>query len=543
TARKKAGRGRRARASRPRFGAGELVFRVTMQPRRLLLRGARATACGPHATTAATAEVAATEEGPPPWRIKSLSSYRSRTSFERTTGIRCSFSSMITMAMPTWQPTLGTTLHRCSTTALSERRTHCRRRSTETPWSSPNTSRRVLLKEAGCGTSFSYDFMLLSYFRTSSESRGNRMVPFSFPLPPQDGGDPHLSSRLHHMRWSLLHLAAGCATMGGALSFAGAYRSRPEPDCNDGYATCVSLLLAAGANPNVTSKQGCHTPLMGACLTGSSECCWLLLRAGARADMRSDLGQTAFDFAQKARYTASGGSEAVLKVLRNPPRLVPRSPVAVTARLLDKATLDPSASSSADDDDPNVEVRWRIPRQDSLLPTRCGEIDRYLVKCWCNGRVTDVVQTSSSTSRKPRRDFCRNPVVDRGVALRKNLGLPPPRTASVVIHNLIAGQTYSFTVSAVADIDGVLSQSPPSCISKGVLVPLPKDESQWTVGGVLSMIVSTGADDQYPYGSGTYGAAPGRGGGSGGGGGGGGSGSGGGGGSGPGSAAQQQQQA
>jgi hypothetical protein len=44
--------------------------------------------------------------------------------------------------------------------------------------------------------------------------------------------------------------------MGGALSFAGTHRSRPEPDCNDGYAECVSMLLAAGADPNVTSIQG-----------------------------------------------------------------------------------------------------------------------------------------------------------------------------------------------------------------------------------------------------------------------------------------------
>lgn len=116
----------------------------------------------------------------------------------------------------------------------------------------------------------------------------------------QDGGDPGTVSRLHHMRWSLLHLAAGCATMGGRLSFA-SYRSRPEPDCNDGYATCVSELLAAGADPNVTSSQGGFTPLMSAALTGSKECCWLLLRAGAQLDKKTDDGRTAYDFAQKAK--------------------------------------------------------------------------------------------------------------------------------------------------------------------------------------------------------------------------------------------------
>ena len=29
------------------------------------------------------------------------------------------------------------------------------------------------------------------------------------------GGDPAATSRLHHMGWSLLHLAAGCALAGG----------------------------------------------------------------------------------------------------------------------------------------------------------------------------------------------------------------------------------------------------------------------------------------------------------------------------------------
>lgn len=115
----------------------------------------------------------------------------------------------------------------------------------------------------------------------------------------QDGGDVATVSRLHHMRWSLLHLAAGCAMMGGRLAN---YRSRPEPDCNDGYASCVSELLAAGADPNVTSMHGGYTPLMSAALTGSEQCCMLLLRAGAQADKRADDGRTAFEFAQRARF-------------------------------------------------------------------------------------------------------------------------------------------------------------------------------------------------------------------------------------------------
>lgn len=114
----------------------------------------------------------------------------------------------------------------------------------------------------------------------------------------QDGGDPATVSRLHHNRWTLLHLAAGCAMMGGRLSFA--FRSRPEPDCNDGYTKCVKELLAAGADPNVSSQHG-FTPLMSAALTGSHECCILLLRAGAQLDRKSDDGRTAYDFALKAK--------------------------------------------------------------------------------------------------------------------------------------------------------------------------------------------------------------------------------------------------
>lgn len=115
----------------------------------------------------------------------------------------------------------------------------------------------------------------------------------------QDGGDVNTVSRLHHMRWSLLHLAAGSAMMGGRLSYAN-YRKRAEPDCKDGYANCVSELLAAGADPNATSKHGGYTPLMCAAFTGSKECCWLLLLAGAQVDRKADDGRTAFQFAEKA---------------------------------------------------------------------------------------------------------------------------------------------------------------------------------------------------------------------------------------------------
>ena len=61
----------------------------------------------------------------------------------------------------------------------------------------------------------------------------------------EHGGDPAATSRLHHMGWSLLHLAAGCALAGGPGA-AQAYRRRPEPDAPGGFARCVELLLAAG---------------------------------------------------------------------------------------------------------------------------------------------------------------------------------------------------------------------------------------------------------------------------------------------------------
>ena len=69
------------------------------------------------------------------------------------------------------------------------------------------------------------------------------------------------------------------------------YRTRPEPDCANGFATCVSLLLAAGADPNIKSKHGEYTPLVGACLSGDAECCRLLLQAGADMFQVADDGR------------------------------------------------------------------------------------------------------------------------------------------------------------------------------------------------------------------------------------------------------------
>ena len=55
-----------------------------------------------------------------------------------------------------------------------------------------------------------------------------------------------------------------------------------------------------------------------------------------------------------------------------------------------------------------------------------------------------------AVARRHRRDFCANPVIDRGIALRQNLGLPVPDTASTLIHGLTPSVSYHFTVSCVA---------------------------------------------------------------------------------------------
>ena len=95
----------------------------------------------------------------------------------------------------------------------------------------------------------------------------------------ENGGDPAATSRLHHMGWSLLHLAAGCALAGGPGA-AQAYRRRPEPDAPGGFARCVELLLAAGAEPAPGDER--PAPLAGAVLCGDAASARLLLRAGGR---------------------------------------------------------------------------------------------------------------------------------------------------------------------------------------------------------------------------------------------------------------------
>ena len=106
------------------------------------------------------------------------------------------------------------------------------------------------------------------------------------------GGDPLTISPHDTMGWSLLHLASGYSIAESSLPMHAS--KRLEPDNVDGHATCVSLLLAAGMDPNQLSKRGGYTAIIGACLSGDVECCRLLLQAGARTDHVANDGLTAF---------------------------------------------------------------------------------------------------------------------------------------------------------------------------------------------------------------------------------------------------------
>ena len=274
----------------------------------------------------------------------------------------------------------------------------------------------------------------------------------------EHGGDPAATSRLHHMGWSLLHLAAGCALAGGPGA-AQAYRRRPEPDAPGGFARCVELLLAAGAEPAPNDER--PAPLAGAVLCGDATSARLLLRAGAPA--------TPVDSAPPGRHTAAE-REAMRELLKAPPKLLPRSPLRVEAKL--------SEYVEGDARERVVEVRWRPPPDSPGV----GPVERYVVR----GRAVAGGSTNADTTmefavgaarapgagrRPPRRDFCANEAVDRGVALRRHLNLPPPPCPSTLVHGLAPATTYRFAVSCVCAVDGELRESPPSLRSRPLEVP------------------------------------------------------------------------
>jgi len=269
------------------------------------------------------------------------------------------------------------------------------------------------------------------------------------------GGDPHARAKAGSC-WALLHLASGCSLVDrGAMSLSlsasqraqahgrgnvlGAKLSaflgvgggggkdggvkRPEPESPDGFATCVSLLLAAGADPNATSTQG-FTAIVGACLSDDAEVCRLLLQAGSRPDilaaLRKHLGElhrqqladheAALAAAKRLRAlqepdkdSVGGGtgrdgkdgkdegSEAARdppppppalallvvsdKALRGPggtPRLLPRSPLGVCARLLECG----GDAHGEHERERDVEVRWDVPAPASMALLGCGQVQR-----------------------------------------------------------------------------------------------------------------------------------------------------------------------
>ena len=185
----------------------------------------------------------------------------------------------------------------------------------------------------------------------------------------ENGGDPAATSRLHHMGWSLLHLAAGCALAGGPGA-AQAYRRRPEPDAPGGFARCVELLLAAGAEPAPNDER--PAPLAGAVLCGDAASARLLLRAGA--------APVAMD-APPGRHTASE-REAMRELLKAPPKLLPRSPLRVEAKL--------SEYVEGDARERVVEVRWRPPPPAPGV----GPVERYVVR----GRAVAGGSTSADAA-------------------------------------------------------------------------------------------------------------------------------------------------
>mmetsp|Transcript_17455 Transcript_17455/g.40126 ORF Transcript_17455/g.40126 Transcript_17455/m.40126 type:complete len:1268 (-) Transcript_17455:147-3950(-) len=357
--------------------------------------------------------------------------------------------------------------------------------------------------------------------------------------------------------------------------------TRPEAESPDGYATCVSLLIAAGADPNAarlapdrslfaarsdappprrgasgaphvvqhagsagppfqdrprlgssSSPGGGHragdspnrgesvakratprlafgafdwggvTALAGACLCQDTECCRLLLQVGASA---ADMGGPA-------------GLELPEPLKGTEPRLLPRSPLQVTARLLDHFEghgefLEPTGAR-------DVEVHWVVapaaapasaPTSVSAPGTAsaacaglrgASEVQRYVVRAYSAGKEVEVVHTAAGPTnrRKQRRDFCKNQVVDRGIALRMNLGLSQPRTTSTLIHGLSPGVTYHFTVSCIAEVQGALRESPPSLMSKPLDIPTA-DEDEWNMGEILDKVFAYGLErpSAYPH--------------------------------------------
>ncbi len=178
------------------------------------------------------------------------------------------------------------------------------------------------------------------------------------------------------------------------------------------------------------------------------------------------------------------------ELLKAPPKLLPRSPLGVEAKL--------SEYVEGDARERVVEVRWRPPPESPGV----GPVERYVVR----GRAVAGGSTNADATmefavgaarapgagrRPPRRDFCANEAVDRGVALRRHLNLPPPPCPSTLVHGLAPATTYRFAVSCVCAVDGELRESPPSLRSRPLEVPAV-DEENWQTGELLEKVLTHG---------------------------------------------------
>jgi hypothetical protein len=132
---------------------------------------------------------------------------------------------------------------------------------------------------------------------------------------------------------------------------------------------------------------------MGACLSGDAECCRLLLQAGAEADNEKFYGPLmAASTDPENRTRLAEGQVRVAEVLRHPPRLLPRSPLKVTARLLEYY--------EGEERERDVEVRWNVPSGESMAFVKCGEIQVRVVGLLlliCFSVVTETQTSCSGT--------------------------------------------------------------------------------------------------------------------------------------------------
>lgn len=192
----------------------------------------------------------------------------------------------------------------------------------------------------------------------------------------------------------------------------------------------------------------------------------------------------------------SSNRVSLFDVLRGPPKLLPRSPLNVTVRLLE--------FYEGEERERDVEVRWTLPSSDQMIVTTCGDIQRYVLRSYVKGREIEIMNSAVGPGRRQRRDFCENNIIDRGIALRRNLGLNQPETVSTLVHGLTPGVTCHFTVSCIAEVQGCMRESPPSLMSNALEIP-SFEEEEWNMGEILDKVFAYGmANNSHPYADNSY---------------------------------------